>query len=94
MSTNRISFRSSAAKINLVSAFIFYLLVLNLQGHEISYFFGTFILFLDLFEVLSHHPTDDSLHWIREEVQRIIDRVFREELTVPIALTFSSGIFN
>ena len=65
----------------LAVCFIFYLLVLKLQCHEISYFFsGT--LFLDPFEILSYHLTAESPYWFREEVRRIIDKVFREELMI------------
>ena len=82
--------------LNLVSGFIVYLLVLKLQCHEISYFFlifGYFILFLDPFEILSHHPTADCPRCVRDKVQRMIDRVFREELRIGIASTYSSVIF-
>ena len=44
--------------------------------------FGYFILFLDRFAILSRHPAADSSHWFKEEVQRIIDKVFRAELTI------------
>ena len=40
--------------------------------------FAYFILNLDPFEILSHHPTADGLHRFRDKIQRIIDKVFRE----------------
>ena len=45
-------------------------------------FFVYFILFFDPFEILSHHLTAESPYWFREEVQRIINKVFREELMI------------
>ena len=39
LSNYRIHFNSSAAEINMVSAFIFYLLLLKFQLHEFSYYF-------------------------------------------------------
>ena len=44
--------------------------------------FRVLFLFLDPFEILLHHPTADSPHWFSEEIQRIIDKVFREECTI------------
>ena len=46
------------------------------------FFSGTFFLFLDAFEILSHYPNADSSHWFREDVQRKIYKVFREELMI------------
>ena len=55
--------------------------------------FAYLILFLDPFEILLHHPTADCPHCFRDKVQRIIDKVFREELMISIASTYSSGTF-
>ena len=41
-----------------------------------------FFLFLDPFEILSLYAKTDSIHWIMEEVQRIVYKVFREELMI------------
>ena len=47
-----------------------------------------FFLFLDIFlllvpvEIVSHYPDIDSSHWLREDVQWIIDKGFRENFTV------------
>ena len=41
--------------------------------------FVYFILFLDPFEILAHHPTADGLQCLKDKVQRIIDILFREE---------------
>ena len=57
------------------------------------FIFGYFVLFVDRFEILSHHPSADCPHWFREEVQRIIYKVFSEELMIWIASTFSSVTF-
>ena len=85
VSTKGKPFHSTAAKINLVGGFNFYLLVLKIQCDETSYFFFTFgyiILFLDPFDIFLHHPIADSPRWFRKEVQRITDKVFREELMI------------
>ena len=45
-------------------------------------------LFLDIsvlmvpFEILSCYPNNDSSHWLREDGQWILDKVFRETLMV------------
>ena len=60
------------------------------------YFFefsGTYFLFLDTFEILSHYPITDSSHWLREDVQWTIDKVFGEEFMIKISSTLSSGTF-
>ena len=41
--------------------------------------FGYFFLFLDPIGVLSYYPSTDNSQWFREDVQRIIYKVFREE---------------
>ena len=55
----------------------------NLMSRDFFFFnFQVLYFFLDPFETLSHHPTADSPFCFREEVQRITDKVFREELTI------------
>ena len=75
---------AAAYKSNLVSGFIFYLIVLGLQCHDFSNFliFGNFSLYLVPFEILSHYPNTDTSHWSREDVQGILDKVFRVELMI------------
>ena len=46
------------------------------------FFSGTFFLFLDAFESLSHYPNAGSSHWFSEGVQRTIYKVFREEFMI------------
>ena len=46
-----------------------------------------------LFEILTRYPYIDSSHWLREDVQRIIDNVFREKSVVEKFLTLSSRTF-
>ena len=56
-------------------------------------FSGTFFLFLDPFEILSHFPITDCSHWYREDVERIIDEIYKEELMINIASTLYSRTF-
>ena len=55
--------------------------------------FGYIFLFLDPFEILLHYDLTDSSHWAREDVQRILDKVFREELLIKMSSTLSSTFF-
>ena len=41
-----------------------------------------FFVFLVLSEILPRYPYIDSLHWLREDVQWVIDKVFREQFMV------------
>ena len=49
--------------------------------------FGYFSLFFVLFQILSHYSNTDGSHCLREDVKRIVDKVFSEELIVYIAST-------
>ena len=44
-------------------------------------------------ETLSHYPIIYSCHWLREDVQLIIDKFFEEKLIVLMASTLSSSTF-
>ena len=43
---------------------------------KIQIFFGNLI----PFEILFRFPTIDSSHWLRKDVQWIVDKVFREKM--------------
>ena len=57
------------------------------------FYFGYLFLFLVPFEFLSHYHNTDRSHWFREDVQWIIDKVFRVVLIIKIGSTISSGTF-
>ena len=40
----------------------------------------SFFVFLVLFEIVTHYPYIDSSHWLRKDVQWIIDKVFRGKI--------------
>ena len=52
--------------------------------HEFSQFlvFKFFFVILGRFEILSHYLIIDNSPWLREDVEWIIDEVFREKLMV------------
>ena len=61
-----------------------------------KFFFDVFV-FLVTFDLLSHYPKIIHIiqilfqsHWLREDVQWIPDKVFRENLMVQLASTLSS----
>ena len=47
---------------------------------------------LGSFDFLSHHPTNTSCHWHREDFQWIIDKVCREKRIIVMASTLPSRI--
>ena len=44
------------------------------------YFLDIFFIVLFLFEILPHSPIIDSSHWLREDVERIMDKIFIQKL--------------
>ena len=42
--------------------------------------FGVFFLLLFPLEILSHYPEIDNAHFLRKDIQWILDKVFREKL--------------
>ena len=41
--------------------------------------FGFFLVILVPFEIVLHYPNNDSAHWLSEDVQWIVEKVFREK---------------
>ena len=65
--------------------------------HEFSYIVFKFLDIIFVisvnFEILSHYLNIDSSQTLRDEVQWIIDNVFREKLMVQMAPTLCSRTF-
>ena len=53
------------------------------------------IKYLDIFvllvplEIVSHYPDIDSIYWLREDAQWIMDKFFRDKLMVQMAQALS-----
>ena len=80
-----------AYKMNLARGFNYQLLVYDFDATSFQNFkkkIGILVIFVP-FEILSHYPYIDSSHWRREDVQWIIDKVFRETLMVSMSSILS-----
>ena len=59
---------------------------------NISKIWEIFVILL-IFELAPNYPNIDSSHWLREGMQWITDKGFREKIMVYLASTLSSRIF-
>ena len=48
---------------------------------DFEVFFDIFLLLVPL-EILSHYPDIDNSHWLKEDVQWVVDKVSREKFIV------------
>ena len=78
---------STETPIILFSEFIFWRLVYLFDATRLRNFSKKIL------DTFVNYPKFDFSHWFREEVQRIIDKLFRETLMVWRASTFSSHSF-
>ena len=56
---------------------------------DLKFFFVVVFVLLVTFELLSHYPNIDSSNLIKQNVQWIPDKIFREKLLVKMASTIS-----
>ena len=61
--------------------------------HHFLKMFGYFFIIVVSFENLSHYSKINSFHWLREDIQMIIDKRSREKLTIFMTSALSSSVF-
>ena len=57
-------------------------------------FFLDICVLLVTFEILSHYPKTDSSYWLKEEVEWITDKLFREKLMFSNGFDFFFSHFS